>query len=842
MRAVPLLVFAGTAALAGAQTDLRPPAVPLVATDPYFSVWSRADRLTDTDTTHWTGKPQRLYSTVTVDGATYRLMGTNPAIPAMAQQGMAEVTPTRSIYRFAGAGVAVTLTFMTPALPEDVDLLSRPVTYLVWDVKATNGQPHKVALRYGNTGELAVDTPDQTVKWEYVRIGALGGYKIGSTTQPVLAKAGDDRRIDWGYLYAMGPKGWTTENAPVGPAPTPGGALLKPTAPGGDPQVGWLVRDLGKVTSAPSSAHVILAYDDLYGIQYFSSNLRAFWRRGRPNGGMMDGPKLVLDSEARYGELKGRCEAFDAKLGADLVRTGGERYAKLCALAFRQSWAGSKIVADAKGQPLFFPKENNSNGCIGTVDIIFPQSPLLLLFGPTLTKALLVSNLDYASSGYWKWPFAPHDLGQYPKANGQVYGGGERTEDGQMPVEESGNMLILTLALAQMEGNAKFAEKYWPTLTRWAVYLKNEGFDPGNQLSTDDFMGPLAHQTNLSIKATLGLGAYARLARMLGKPEAASYEATAKAFADRFAREARDGDHLRLAFDQAGSWGQKYNLVWDKILDLGLYPDSIRQEEMAYYRKVAKPFGLPLDSRKDGTQTKLDWTLWTATLTGEKADFDAILDGPWRYVNETKQRTPMADWYNAETGNMIGFTARPVVGALFLKMLYDKPLWASYAGADVTKGADWARLPKRPTVVQVVPTAEGEAATWRYTTEKPDENWSAASFEDSAWRTGKGGFGGNIPMSTFWGSADIWTRREFEFSGPTDGLFLRIFHDEDAEVYLNGSLIAKRTGYVTTYDDIPLDAKAKALFRQGKNVLAIHCHQTSGGQGLDAGFVRIVRK
>ena len=837
-RGSPAAVLA-LAAFGAAQTAFRPPAVPLVACDPYFSIWSRADRLTDVDTSHWTGARQRLLSTITVDGASYRLMGTHPTMPAMAQQSV-EVTPTRSIYRFAGAGVAVMLTFMTPALPEDVDLLSRPVTYLTWDVKATNGKPHDVTLRYGNTGEPVVDEPSQLVRWDSVRAGGLSGFKLGTVAQSVLQKTGDDRRIDWGYLYAVGPKGWRGDTAPTGPSPTPADLLIKGTAPGSDPQVGWLNRPLGKVGSAAVSAHVILAYDDVYALQYFTTRLRAFWRRGG-----MDGPGLLKDSEARYAELKDRCEAFDARLTRDLVRVGGERYAKLCALAFRQTWAGSKIVADAKGQPLLFPKENSSNGCVGTVDVVFPMAPQVLLFGPTLTKALLASNLDYASSVYWKWPFAPHDLGQWPKANGQVYGGGERTEENQMPVEESGNMLILTLALAQMEGNAKFAEKYWPTLTRWAEYLHKEGFDPANQLSTDDFMGHLAHQTNLSIKATLGIGAYAGLAKMLGKPEAAVYAGIAKGFADRWATDADDGDHTRLAFDQKGSWSQKYNLVWDRILGLGLYPDAVRSKEMAFYRKVAKPYGVGLDSRRNGDQTKLDWTVWTATLTGDRKDFDAILDGPWRFVNETRQRDPMSDWTNVATGDRFGFIARPVVGGLFVKMLYDKPLWAAYAAGDATKAGGWAPLPKRPTVVPVVPTGETATSIWRYVTSMPAGAWYTVDYDASSWSSGPGGLGTDpptLPVRTRWSSPDLWTRREFAFSGSADGLYLRIFHDEDADVYLNGTRLFTLSGYTSGYDDLPLDAKAKSLLKAGTNVLAIHVHQTGGGQGIDAGFVRLVRK
>lgn len=836
-RAIPIVFGLTLAAVSLGQTSLRPPAVPLVACDPYFSIWSRADHLTDVATSHWTGTRQQLVSRIYVDGTPYRLMGVDAKglkTPELAQQSV-QVLPTRTIYRFAGAGLNVALTFMTPALPEDIDVLSRPITYLTWDVNSVDGKTHNVTLELGHSGEMAVDEPEQPVRWEAANVGDLRGWKVGTVEQPVLQKTGDGRRIDWGYFYAVGPKGWQRVDHFEATAQKE----MRTIAPGGDPQMGWIASRIANVASTVQSRHAILAYDDQFSIQYFEHNLRPYWRRSG-----MDADKLLRTSESEYAKLVQRCEAFDKELMDDLRRSGGDRYAQIGALAYRQTWAGSKIVADKNGQPLLFPKENSSNGCIGTVDIVFPMSPQVLLFGPSLTKALLVSNLDYASSPYWKWPFAPHDLGTYPKANGQVYGGGERTEDNQMPVEESGNMLILTLALAQMEGKADFAAKYWPTLTRWAEYLRKEGFDPANQLSTDDFMGHLAHQTNLSIKATLGLGSYARLAQMLGKADvAAEYEAVAKSFADRWVKEADDGDHFRLAFDQPGSWSQKYNLVWDKILGLDLYPDAVRRKEMAFYLKAKNPFGVALDSRQQATPTKLDWTMWTATLTGNQDDFDAIEDGVWRFLNETPQRVPMSDWYNSKTGEDIGFIARPVVGGVFVKLLYDKPLWDKWAHRDMERSHDWAPLPKRPVIVPVIPTAETGHANWQSTTTMPTGDWTGLSFAAEGWQTSEGGFAGGDPPGVVgrseWTTPDIWVRRVFEFSGAKDGLFLRIFHDEDAEVFLNGVKIASLSGYSTDYVNLPLSAEAMAALKEGRNVLAIHVHQTGGGQGVDAGFVRV---
>jgi len=239
-------------------------------------------------------------------------------------------------------------------------------------------------------------------------------------------------------------------------------------------------------------------------------------------------------------------------------------------------------------------------------------------------------------------------------------------------------------ALSHSERNTAFAEHHWPLISRWAEYLLAKGFDPENQLCTDDFAGHLAHNTNLSIKAIEALAAYAQMANQLGHRETGTrYQAAAKAMADRWVGMAAESDHYRLAFDKPGTWSQKYNLVWDDILDLHMFPAEVAQRETAFYRSHLSPFGLPLDNR--ATYTKLDWTIWSATLATSPADFEALVHPVFKFLNETPDRVPMTDWYDTVSAHKVGFQARSVVGGVYIKMLADPLLWQKWASRSESK-------------------------------------------------------------------------------------------------------------------------------------------------------------
>jgi len=667
------------------------PAIPLIAHDPYFSVWSMADRLTDAPTRHWTGALQELSGLVRIDGQNYRWLGAAPRgidnVPAL-EEVSSSLTPTRTIAVMQSPAIELTVEFLNPLIPEDMELMSRPVTYLSLKAKSRDGKPHDISLYLDAAGTLAVNDPGEAVVWSRARIAGLDLLRVGSQSQPVLQRFGDDVRIDWGHFYIAVPQdehavtaagnqtyretflntGKLPDEDDIGGARTPQSHYPPP------PTLN-VCLPMGAVGAAPVARHLLLAYDDGYSVEYMNRSLLPFWRTEFPSFAAM-----LEAAEKQYPEIEKRTRRFDAALESDLERAGGREYAGIATVAFQQAIAAHKLVEDENGNAFFMPKENFSNGSISTVDVIYPSAPMFLLLNPKLVAAQLEPVMRYAEMARWKFPFAPHDLGVYPLANGQQYGGGEVSEENQMPVEESGDIILLAAAIAHAENDASFARRHWPLLTKWAEYLKTNGLDPENQLCTDDFAGHLAHNANLSIKAIEALDAYAQLAQTLGYADVASqYHALAQDMARKWVGMADDGDHFRLAFDKPGSWSQKYNLVWDRILGMNLFPASVAAEEIGFYKKHINRYGLPLDNR--ATYTKLDWELWTATLARNNSDFQLFVHPIVEFLSDTTPRVPMTDWYDTLSARQIHFQARSVVGGVYMKMLSDPQLWAKWASS-----------------------------------------------------------------------------------------------------------------------------------------------------------------
>lgn len=589
----------------------------------------------------------------------------------IAIQKSVDVLPTQTYYTFTCGPVELDVVFTAPMLIDDLDLISTPINYISYQATSTDKKNHDVQVYIETTPQLTINEMTQPTRAQVIKKNGISYVQAGSIDQPITGRKGDLICIDWGYAYLAGNNGANTsvslgDYVDMKAVFASKGELM----PGQNevvtrnademPAMAYS-EDLGNVSSTGKSGFMMIGYDDVYSIEYMYERRMAYWKH--------DGKVSIFDAFERakqnYQNVMERCRDFDAMIMKDAEKAGGKKYAEICATSYRQVMAAHKLFTDKEGNLMFFSKENNSNGCINTVDLTYPSAPLFLAYNPDLQKAMMTSIFEYSATGRWNKPFPAHDLGTYPIANGQVYGG-------DMPIEEGGNMVILAAAIAKAEGNANYAKKYWDLLTIWTDYLVEYGQDPENQLCTDDFAGHWAHNANLSVKAIMGVAGYSEMAKMLGLNNVADeYAEKAKKMAQKWMEMAGENDHYRLAFDRANTWSQKYNMVWDKMWGLNIFPGVI-DKEINYYLTKQNAFGLPLDSRKE--YTKSDWIMWTAAMASDMETFQKFVDPLYKYINETPSRVPISDWHHTDSGEWVGFRARSVIGGYWMKVLMDKML------------------------------------------------------------------------------------------------------------------------------------------------------------------------
>ena len=636
--------------------SFRPSAVPLITVDPYFSIWSASDNLYDDVTHHWTGRRNPMTAGVYIDGEFYIVMGQKAPhgdrrsygfAPYIPQIGL-EVTPTRTRYRFKNDILELTLIFTTPLLPDRLDILSRPVSYIEYDIRVADGEPHEIKFQFDISAECAIDDIYSSVKFGKTNNSVF----VGNSVQNVLGRSGDSVCMEWGYIHIADPDVRIINGKERN-------KMLSDNREEYDINGTYRVFEkypyMVLIKDEPKGV-ITIAYDDINPVEYFGERLSDYYKKYFKSFAEM------LDAAvSEYEQIKGLCIEFDERLMND-TRKVSDRYEKITSLAYRQVMAAHKLVEDKKGNLLFLSKECHSNGCIATLDVTYPSMPLFLKYNPELVWGMLRPIIEFAKSSEWKYDFAPHDVGQYPLANGQVYGlkDGELAEEYQMPVEECGNMLICVAAAVKWGANIDFVKDNKELLRKWADYLTEFGYDPENQLCTDDFAGHLAHNCNLSLKGILGIAAYGKLF------SESDYIEIARKYAKRWKSDALNEAATRLAFDKDDSWSMKYNIVWDRLLDINIF-EGVCEKEVDLYMSKMKKYGVPLDSRED--YTKIDWLFWTTVMTGNKEYRDAVIDAAYKYISETSDRVPISDWYYASNGRMIMFQNRSVLGGIYINLL-----------------------------------------------------------------------------------------------------------------------------------------------------------------------------
>ena len=242
-----------------------------------------------------------------------------------------------------------------------------------------------------------------------------------------------------------------------------------------------------------------------------------------------------------------------------------------------------------------------------------------------------------------------------------------------MPVEETGNMLIMTAAYlkqASAPAAAAFAKAHYQILKQWADYLVANLPDPGFQNQTDDFAGPIAHSVNLALKGIIAVAAMGQIATAAGNTaDAASYPAQARQFISYWAQHAQDpgSKHLDLTYSGSdggnGTWGTTYNAYADRLLGTGLVPATVAAEQASWYHGVSNVFGVPL--QVPHSYAKSDWEMFTAAWLSDYPVKQELIDRVYAYAHTTPSRVPFSDLYDTISGNQVGFQARPVQGGIF---------------------------------------------------------------------------------------------------------------------------------------------------------------------------------
>ena len=618
---------------------MRLPMIPLITVDPYFSVWCK-DRLCGETSEHWTNRPNTIVGTVSVDGANYCFWGKSDD-PYMEQKSV-QIDALSTTFVFFCKEMELTAKFTSPLIATDLHLSSRPVSYLKLSYTCTDGKDHNVKVKISVSEELVLNLAGESrALSEVVDLDGLSCIRMGNGNQKVLWRSGDNVRIDWGYFYLC----------------TKAGAKLGAEVLDGKYAV-YAESDMA------GEQLFLFAYDDISSIAYFGKHLKAYYRKHETI------EQAICSAADSYEDVVIKCDQFAQELTKVATEKGGADYAELLNLAYRQVMAAHKLAVDEEGNNIYISKECFSNGCGCTLDVTYPSAPMYLYYNTELLKGMLRPIFKYAASEDWKFDFAPHDVGQYPLLNGQVYLNNKR--EGQMPVEECGNIIILVDAICRKECSYEFAEQNLELLSQWYQYLVTYGEDPDNQLCTDDFAGHMSHNCNLSLKAIMGIVGYSDILHHLGKTaEAEAAIATAKRYAASFLQRAKNADgSYRLAYDRPGTFSLKYNCIWDKIWKTGLFPQEFYDGEVLRYLKESLPYGVPLDSR--AKYTKSDWMVWAACMAKNKEDFELLIHKLWSAYDVMHSRVPMTDWYHADIAQQSGyFQNRTVQGGLFMKLLMD---------------------------------------------------------------------------------------------------------------------------------------------------------------------------
>ncbi|KAL5409434.1 hypothetical protein PMIN06_010398 [Paraphaeosphaeria minitans] len=683
MRFSSLNILGGLASLTAGQsafTPARPPSLPLAVKSPYLSTWFPAGKnggnggyLPGQWPTFYTGQVTAWTGLIRVDNQTFTWLGAPEVDSDLANQTAYEYTSSKSIFTIdVDDKVTIKASFISPLTPKDLKRQSLIASYLNVEVASKDGSDHEVQLYTDISAEWISGNLNAVAHWEYDTTDGLSYHKVWKQDQQPFSEVND--RAEWGNIYYTTDTkhGLTYQSGSdknVRGAFASNGKLddTKDTnyrAINSEWPVFGYASDLGTVGSTSTSVLFSIGLYQDEAIQYLGKNgdeiLPSLW-----TSYFSDDVAALSFFHKDFDNSNELTSAFDEQVDKDSKAAAGDDYAILTTLAARQVMGATQLVGNEARQFLFL-KEISSNGNTQTIDVIYPATPFFYYANPDLVKLILDPHFENQESGHYPYKWAIHDLGtHYPNATGHADG-----NDEHMPVEECGNNIIMVLKYAQTSQNNDYLHEHYPILKQWVEYLVEDSLYPSEQLSTDDFAGHLANQTNLGLKGIIGIAAFAEIANLIDESaDAQNYTSIAKDYITRWEalgiNAAADPPHATLNYDNDTTYGLLYNLYNDKLVGTNLVPQRIYDDQSAFYLTVANTYGVDLDTR-NAFWTKGDWEIFCAAVAAEETR-DMFISKYAKWVSETPSANPFSDLYLTDSGEQTGinFRARPVVGGVF---------------------------------------------------------------------------------------------------------------------------------------------------------------------------------
>ncbi|KAJ5925020.1 hypothetical protein N7454_007659 [Penicillium verhagenii] len=654
-----------------------PPSYPLAVRNPYLSAWmpgDRVHRLPYSDSQFWAGQELGWSVIVRVDGVAYSLMGV-PDLKASrinpATVRHTEFTATHSLFELKAGPVFFTLDFFSPVSPSNYLRQSLPFSYLTVQVKESRG--HNIQI-YSDIDGRWTGREGHSVR-DFEQHGDLAFHSLLVRNAATYTEEND--MALWGQIIlASRPGNVSSLSSLAGEPRAVRGHFLNR----GDLSQGHSVWSHGSViahahnlgaVSGEASVTFAVGYERQEAINYLGEAYTGFYRAEYPT--THEALSFFFnDYEDAYWESL----EFDRELEATATASAGPKYADIVALSTRQAYGGIDLTISNKSldtdDVLAFIKELSSDGNINTIDIIMPAFPIYWTLDPDWIRLLLEPIMRYIDAGRWHLPYAIHDLGtHYPHAIGH-----DDQKAEEMPIEESGNLLILALAYTRATGDTEWSEQYADIFQKYADYLIDNSINMANQLSSNDAAGPLPNETNLAIKATVGIKAFGELSGNT------YYSQTGDEYADLFFTQGLGTDEEQTHFvleypDFPQSWKTPYNIYPDVLLELETFPRAAYEMSNTFFStSVRGEYGVPLDNRQDWA--KSDWNMWLAG-TFDDDTRDEFVDDLWAFMTNGKHHWPFSDRYIATSahGNDPGFPilcrARPTVGGHFAILALQGP-------------------------------------------------------------------------------------------------------------------------------------------------------------------------